>query len=208
MLKLFGKPMKWMTIALLLVVCIFIVYTYSNDKGRILDRMTDSGPYAMGGGRVDSFSGSGAPSIAAAAPAAPSAPSSIQGMPIAMQQAPIMPSAPTMAAEVAPPVQSMDAGNGGFSMQPVANPTDLLPQDSNSQWANLNPLSGSVPVPVDLLQAGYQIGLDTIGQSLKNANYQLRSDPIIEKKDVGPWMQSTIEPDYGRIPLEIGCGGR
>jgi hypothetical protein len=152
--------------------------------------------------------GGSAPSYAPSAPSAPSAPTSIQGMPIAMNQAPIMDSAPTMAAQVAAPKQAVDTGNGGYSMQPVANPSDLLPQDSNSQWANLNPLSGSVPVPVDLLQAGYQIGLDTIGQTLKNANYQLRSDPIIEKKDIGPWMQSTIEPDYGRIPLEIGCGGR
>jgi hypothetical protein len=105
-------------------------------------------------------------------------------------------------------MQDSMPSDGGYSMQPVANPSDLLPQDQNSQWANLNPLNGSVPVPVDLLQAGIMNGFDTIGQTLKNANYQLRSDPIIEKRDVGPWMQSTIEPDYGRIPLEIGCGGR
>jgi hypothetical protein len=56
----------------------------------------------------------------------------------------------------------------------------------------------------DLLQAGYHIGLDTIGQTLRNANYQYRSDPIIPKVDIGPWNQSTIEADYGRVPLEIG----
>jgi hypothetical protein len=149
------------------------------------------------------------------APSAPSAPSSIQGMPISM--GPSMQSAPAKMIQSAPAhsAPSFDAGMGsgsasgsGYDMQPVANPSDLLPQDQNSQWANLNPLNGSIPVPVDLLQAGYQIGLDTIGQTLKNANYQLRSDPIIEKKDIGPWMQSTIEPDYGRIPIEIGCGGR
>jgi hypothetical protein len=58
----------------------------------------------------------------------------------------------------------------------------------------------------DMLQAGYHIGLDTIGQTMKNANLQLRSDPIIPKQDVGPWNQSTYEPDLGRIPLELGCG--
>ena len=89
----------------------------------------------------------------------------------------------------------------------MANPSDLLPSDKNSQWANLNPSGGNVAIP-DLLQAGYHIGLDTIGQSLKNANYQLRSDPIIEKQNTGPWLQSTIEPDYGRIPLEVGYGQR
>jgi hypothetical protein len=58
----------------------------------------------------------------------------------------------------------------------------------------------------DLLQAGYHIGLDTIGQTLRNANLQLRSDPIIPKQEVGPWNHSTIEPDLGRVPLEIGVG--
>ena len=96
------------------------------------------------------------------------------------------------------------APKSGYALQPVANPSDLLPKDQNSQWAALNPVGGnSINMP-DLLQAGYHVGLDTIGQTLKNANYQLRSDPIIEKKDIGPWMNSTIEPDYGRVPLEVG----
>jgi hypothetical protein len=84
------------------------------------------------------------------------------------------------------------------------DPSDLLPQDQNSQWASLNPVNqGNVAVP-DLLQAGYHIGLDTIGQTLRNANMQLRSDPVISKEEVGPWNRSTIEPDLGRVPLEIG----
>ncbi len=88
------------------------------------------------------------------------------------------------------------------------DPSELLPQDQNSQWATLNPVNqGNVAVP-DLLQAGYHIGLDTIGQSLRNANLQLRSDPIISKNEVGPWNQSTIEPDLGRVPLEINACAR
>jgi hypothetical protein len=58
----------------------------------------------------------------------------------------------------------------------------------------------------DLLQAGSLIGLDTIGQTLKNPNLQLRSDPIIVKQNVGPWNNSTYEADLGRVPLELGCG--
>jgi hypothetical protein len=95
---------------------------------------------------------------------------------------------------------------GGYTSQTVANPQDLLPNDQNSQWGTLNPGAvnpGSIAMP-DLLQAGYHIGLDTIGQSLRNANLQLRSDPIIPPAAVGPWNQSTITPDYGRVPLEIG----
>ena len=94
----------------------------------------------------------------------------------------------------------------GYTTQSVANPSDLLPKDENSDFAALNPSSmnkGDVLMP-DLLQAGHHIGVDTIGQSLRNANLQLRSDPIISKSDIGPWNQSTIEADFGRVPLELG----
>jgi hypothetical protein len=70
----------------------------------------------------------------------------------------------------------------------------------------LNPVNQGNPITPDLLQAGYHIGLDTIGQTLKNPNYQLRSDPYIPKAAVGPWNQSTYEPDLMRVPLEVGCG--
>lgn len=94
--------------------------------------------------------------------------------------------------------------SSGYSSQSVANPSDLLPNDANSKWASLNPVSQNNPQLPDMLQAGYHIGLDTIGQTMKNANLQLRSDPIISKVDVGPWNQSTLEPDLMRVPLEVG----
>jgi len=113
----------------------------------------------------------------------------------------------TSAQNIVPVPQGMsDSSTPEYFSQQVANPGDLLPQDQNSQFSALNPnTTGGMP---DLLQAGYHIGLDTIGQSLRNANQQLRSDPVIPKMDVGPWNHSTIEPDLGRVPLEIGVGGR
>lgn len=114
---------------------------------------------------------------------------------------------PTAPAGAAPAPQVAGAG---YALQPVANPSDLLPKDQNSQWSALNPSAmnkGDILMP-DLLQAGYHIGLDTIGQTLRNPNLQLRSDPVISKADVGPWNNSTIEPDLGRVPLELGAGSR
>jgi hypothetical protein len=104
----------------------------------------------------------------------------------------------------ASPVVNEPSLINNYNKVSVANPSDLLPNDQNSQWAALNPVgsSNNAMLP-DLLQAGYHIGLDTIGQTLRNPNYQLRSDPIIPVQQVGPWNQSTIEPDYGRVPLEI-----
>lgn len=109
-------------------------------------------------------------------------------------------------APTAPSAAPAPKADDGYALQPVANPSDLLPKDKNSQWSALNPSvmkEDDVMMP-DLLQAGYHIGLDTIGQSLRNANLQLRSDPVISKADVGPWNQSTIEADLGRVPLELG----
>lgn len=109
------------------------------------------------------------------------------------------------------PQQQMGTSNqapDNYIQRQVVNPNDLLPTDTNSQWGDLNGLTPSNIATPDLLQAGYHIGLDTISQTLKNANYQLRSDPIIPKSNVGPWNNSTYEPDLGRVPLEIGEGLR
>ena len=82
---------------------------------------------------------------------------------------------------------------------------DLLPKDSaNSKWAKLNPAGQGDVQDQNFLTAGYHIGVNTQGQSLRNANYQLRSEPANPQKPVSPWNIATIEPDVNRRPLEIG----
>jgi hypothetical protein len=88
----------------------------------------------------------------------------------------------------------------------VTNPSELLPKDKNSEWAKLNPVGGGDLKDINLLKAGYHIGIDTIGQSLRNANLQVRSEPPNPTRAVSPWMNTTIEPDLTRVPLELGCG--
>lgn len=106
-----------------------------------------------------------------------------------------------------PPVS--DVSNAYVPVPTATNPSDLLPADNNSAWGQMNPAltNNGIQTP-DLLQAGALVGLDTIGQSMRNANLQLRSDPIIPKNtNVGPWNQSTIEPDLMQAPFEINGGG-
>ncbi len=117
----------------------------------------------------------------------------------------------TDAAPAAPGAPAAGAGGvvdismpSDSNARPIANPNDLLVKDENSEWAKINNM-GNV-LNADLLEAGYHIGLNSIGSTMKNANLQLRSDPIIPKQDVGPWNQSTYEPDFGRVPLEVGYG--
>ena len=82
---------------------------------------------------------------------------------------------------------------------------DLLPKDvSNLKWAQTNPSSIGDITDQNFLTAGYHIGVNTIGQTLKNANLQLRSEIPNPQVAVSPWMISTIEPDTRSTTLEIG----
>lgn len=102
-------------------------------------------------------------------------------------------------------VPSFTGNNSNASNQ---NPADLLPKDSNSQWAQLNPQGKGVLNGVALLNPAQLIGINTVGQSLRNANLQLRSEFPNPQSNVGPWQQSTIEPDLFRVPFELGQGGQ
>jgi hypothetical protein len=84
------------------------------------------------------------------------------------------------------------------------NPQELLPNDPNSKWAQVNPMGQGDIAGKNYLSAGALIGVNTIGQSMRNANYQLRSDPPNPQVKVSIWNQSTIEPDINRRALEIG----
>ncbi len=82
--------------------------------------------------------------------------------------------------------------------------TELLPADNSSQWAQVYPTGEGSLKDRNFLQAGYHIGINTVGQTLRNANQQLRSEPPCPQVKVSPWLQSTIDPDLGRKPFEIG----
>ncbi len=81
-------------------------------------------------------------------------------------------------------------------------PQDLLPADPNSKWAEVNPAGAGDISGKNFLGAGALIGVNTVGQSLRNANQQLRSEPPCPQAQVSIWNQSTIEPDLQRRPLE------
>jgi len=81
---------------------------------------------------------------------------------------------------------------------------DLLPKDANLKWAEINPSSAGDITDKNFLTAGYHIGINTVGQSLRNANLQLRSELPNPQVAVSPWMISTIEPDVRPVSFEIG----
>jgi hypothetical protein len=84
------------------------------------------------------------------------------------------------------------------------SPEELLPQSNSSEWAKVNPQGTGTLKDKNFLQAGYHVGINTVGQTLRNANMQLRSDPPNPQMAVSPWLQSTISPDMNRKAMEIG----
>jgi len=83
-------------------------------------------------------------------------------------------------------------------------PSELLPKDMNSVWAEQNPMGPGSLKGKNFLSAGALIGVNTVGQSMRNANLQVRSEPPNPQVAVSIFNQTTISPDISHRPLEIG----
>jgi len=120
----------------------------------------------------------------------------------------------TPSSEVTPSTADVSAANIGTDYtlgvdQALANPSgrqmqgsnELRPQEMNSGWFN-SPYDRDSQLSIEngnlLASATGQakIGIDTIGQSLRNASYDIRGSVPIVKFDIGPFNNSTIEYDY------------
>jgi hypothetical protein len=88
------------------------------------------------------------------------------------------------------------------SMGPMSKSVDLLPKPptSSSEFGEFAPKS--LQGQQSFLDPTRYIGVDSVGSSLRNANYQLRRDPPVTKTNVGPWSQSSIDADLMRRPLD------
>jgi len=79
--------------------------------------------------------------------------------------------------------------------------SELLPTQKNADWFQVPNEKFNLLQAVDLEIPEIKIGIDTVGQSRKNATYDLRTAPPNPKFVVSPWLNSTIEPDYNTKPL-------
>lgn len=99
---------------------------------------------------------------------------------------------------------SVDAPAGCYPRDQLT-PSELLPKDMTSVWAEQNPMGPGSLKGKNFLSAGALIGVNTVGQSLRNANLQLRSEPPNPQVAVSIFNQSTIASDTSHRPLEIGA---
>jgi hypothetical protein len=102
--------------------------------------------------------------------------------------------------------------SNGYDVKTLQNETliaeDLKPNsDPNNTWNAVNPEVKGTLEDRNFIDAGYHIGIDTQGSSLKLPYTDIRSLPPIPKRDVGPWNQSSWDdPSINRLPFEIGSG--
>jgi hypothetical protein len=91
--------------------------------------------------------------------------------------------------------------------QKILTAADLLPNSNDA--ASIDSFNQDYPIgegilrAINFLEAGYHTGVNTVGQSLRNANKQLRSEPPNPQVAVSPWMNTTIAPDLIRRPLDV-----
>ena len=83
------------------------------------------------------------------------------------------------------------------------NSKDILPKEVNNEWFDTDFSQAKNNVNDDKLinTDRYVIGVNTVGQSLKNASYDIRGTIPNPKFSVSPWNNSTYEPDYNLKPL-------
>ena len=150
-------------------------------------------------------------------PLAPLAPSPAPSAPLtsASNAAPFAPAAPMAPNPMEPtgnekylPVVANDPGAYGTEPkdpfpQDRITPEQLLPKDAaNSTWARANPAGQGDVKDQNFLTAGYHLGFDTQGTSLRNASRDLRSSPPCPRYRISVFNNSTIDADLSRRPLE------
>ena len=78
---------------------------------------------------------------------------------------------------------------------------ELLPQDFEDDFFDIEPLQARRMDDSNLIHPMKHMGTDSRGASMKNASRDLRGGIPIPKQEVGPFLQSNIDPDTNIRPL-------
>lgn len=93
------------------------------------------------------------------------------------------------------PAPEAPNGNGAaYTSHQVANASELLPNDVNSQFGEFNTINKNNVAMPDLLEAGHHMGM--VSTVNKIPNTQLRANPPVSKQaNLTPFNNPTTEPD-------------
>ena len=86
--------------------------------------------------------------------------------------------------------------------QETLGASELLPSGGETEFSKVNPAPAQGLMGQNFLKAGQHIGVNTVGNTMRNANLQVRSEPANPQGNVGPWNQTTIAPNVMQRPLD------
>ena len=151
------------------VVVLYTLFTsYGGAKGSLLDRAED-----LGG-------------LGPTAPLSEAAPG--MGLPFSMGGN----------AASAAGMQGRTPASQQTYQETTLNSDELLPKGKiGASWAAVNPASGDDLKGQNFLQSGYHSNINIIGiaQTNRNPTYDIRSEQPNPQGQVGPFLNTTIDPD-------------
>ena len=191
-------------IAAVLIVC--IVYQYDRTLFGLLGRPYEGfvDPSGVKMNFQDMMAASKSMGDMPALPTPPAPPAAVQGFKNHMSNGGTKEGFADLASAEGPAAFASAEAPAGCYPRDQLTPTELLPADQNTIYAQQNPMGVGSLKGKNFLSAGALIGVNTVGQSLRNANLQLRSEPPNPQVPVSIFLQSTIGPDISHRPLEVG----
>lgn len=209
-----GTMQNTVLISLIVVIGLFVLYQYDNTLFGLLGRghegfeVCDPKTHEMKEGKCVPKTAQGAAPAGAGATPTPTPGAQTGGNVTGVQQQTGQPGKEKFAdlASFEGPANfsSVDPPAGCYPRDQLT-PSELLPLDQNSIYAQQNPMGPGSLKGKNFLSAGALIGVNTVGQSLRNANLQIRSEPPNPQVPVSIFLNSTISPDISHRPLEIGA---
>lgn len=168
-MKLSQAKMVRLGMVLAGVVVLYVLFSsYSSSKGALLDKAEELG----GLGSMGPLSDMG-PSM--------SDPHGVAGNAVSVQN-----------------MQGRTPASQQTYTESVMSSGELLPKgEIGASWAAVNPLSAEDLKGQNFLQAGYHSNINVIGlaQTNRNPSYDIRSELPNPQGKVGPFLNSTIDPD-------------
>jgi hypothetical protein len=168
-MKLSQTKMVRLGLVLAGVVALYVLFTsYSGSKGALLDKAEELG----GLGTPGPLSEQG-PSIGSSHAVGGNA-ASVQGM------------------------QGRSPASQQTYSQTSLTSSELLPKgEVGASWASVNPVGSEDLKGQNFLQAGYHSNINVVGiaQTNRNPSYDIRTETPNPQAKIGPFLNTTIDPD-------------
>ena len=168
-MKLSQTKMVRLGLVLAGVVALYVLFTsYSGSKGALLDKAEELGGLGTPGPLSEQGPSMGSPHAVGGNAA------SVQGM------------------------QGRSPASQQTYSQTSLTSSELLPKgEIGASWAAVNPVGSEDLKGQNFLQAGYHSNINVVGiaQTNRNPSYDIRTETPNPQAKIGPFLNTTIDPD-------------